>query len=145
MPARFRKKMKFTTYFKTRNAKKRLRELTYQGDIRTTYRAIVDAFGIPKENVEWDILFRDGTIATIYSSEFSDLKILDYQLEWLTGISWATILVMQCLESWNNLPSIILKIDKYLNISEKLEQIWTYRNNLFNTNLKKKNKFFRAN
>ena len=43
-----------------------------QGHIKTTRRALVEAFGEPvkyeggKTTIEWGIVFEDGTLATIY-------------------------------------------------------------------------------
>jgi hypothetical protein len=61
------------------------------GHIRTTYGDLVDTFGEPtrgytgdgKTTVEWQLIFEDGTIATIYDYK-EDLTPLDLY-EWHIG------------------------------------------------------------
>ena len=48
-------------------------ETSLQGYVDTTYKKLVDAFGEPtgndgyKTDAEWDLVFEDGTVASIYN------------------------------------------------------------------------------
>jgi len=50
-----------------------LYETSLQGYVDTTYKKLVDAFGEPtgndgyKTDAEWDLVFEDGTVASIYN------------------------------------------------------------------------------
>jgi hypothetical protein len=60
-----------------------------QGYIKTTYDELVNVFGKPtilkgdKVNVEWNLLFSDGTVASIYDWKLSETPMGVY--DWHIG------------------------------------------------------------
>ena len=77
-----------------------------QGYIKTTYDELVNVFGEPttlkgdKVNVEWTILFSDGTVATIYDWKLSKAPMNVY--DWhVGGFSQRAV---DCVKEWMYVP-----------------------------------------
>ena len=77
-----------------------------RGYIKTTYDELVNVFGEPttlkgdKVNVEWTILFSDGTVATIYDWKLQSAPMGVY--DWhIGGFSQRAV---DCIKEWMCVP-----------------------------------------